>query len=229
LITAIKTDTFNDDLHLTDSQVDRLTESNLKSDVRFVLDNLIDGDKAIGGHQYYKITPSKRKKLKNSLKKIYITHLKRDLLTVQEQTILSTSIPLLLWRVQGKSFSETLSLRHSYLTHKGERRTLHRKLRRKSISQEEFNKAFDEIKIKSTARADSLPNIDVRNVSLFPRGTSVKEFDYDLLVYDTYDYLDKVISLSLSDPLCAALTIYFQETEDARAKVLKKFHSIWNQ
>ena len=51
----------------------------------------------------------------------------------------------------------------------------------------------------------------------------MSEFDYDLLVYDTYDYLDKVISLSLADPLCAALTIYYEQTEDERAKVFKNF------
>lgn len=223
LITAIKTDTFNDDLHLTDSQVERLADSNIKSDIRFVLDKLIDGEKAIGGHQYYEIKPSDRRKLKEKLKKIYITHLKRDSLTPQEQTILSASIPLLLWRVQGKAFSETLSLRHSYLTRRDERRALLKKLKEKSISQKEYNEAFDEIKIEYSARAESLPNKDVRAISLYGRGAKINAFDYDLLVYDTYDYLDKVISLSLSDPLCAALTIYFQETNDDRAKVFKNF------
>ena len=223
LVTAIKTDTFNDDLHLTDSQVERLTESNLKSDIRFVLDKLIDGDKAIGGHQYYEIKKSVRTKIKDKLKNIYITHLKRNTLTKAEQTILSASIPLLLWRVQGKSFSETLSLRHSYLTHRDARRALQKKLKEKSITQKEFNVEFEKIKIGYSARAESLPNKDVRAISLFGRGISVNYFDYDLLVYDTYDYLDKVISLSLSDPLCAALTIYYKQTEDDRAKVFKNF------
>ncbi|MBE0362456.1 hypothetical protein PULV_a3095 [Pseudoalteromonas ulvae UL12] len=223
LVTAIKTDTFNDDLHLTDTQVQRLKESNLKSDIRFILDKLIDGDEAIGGNQYYEIKPSDRTKIKDKLKKVYITHLKRTSLTRAEQTILSTSIPLLLWRVQGKSFSETLSLRHSYLTHRDQRRVLQRNLRKKSITQEEFNIEFDNLKIKGTYRAESIPNIDVRAVLLFSRSTSVKDFDYDLLVYDTYDYLDKVISLSLADPLCAALTVYYEQTEDERAKVFKNF------
>ncbi|RZQ53750.1 helicase [Pseudoalteromonas phenolica] len=223
LVTAIKTDTFNDELHLTDAQIQRLTESNLKSDIRFILDKLIDGDKAIGGNQYYEIKPSDRTKIKDKLKKVYITHLKRTSLTRAEQTILSTSIPLLLWRVQGKSFSETLSLRHSYLTHRDQTRALQRNLREKSITQEQFNAEIDNLKIKSTYRAESIPNIDVRSVLLFERSTSVNEFDYDLLVYDTYDYLDKVISLSLADPLCAALTVYFEQTEDVRAKVFKNF------
>jgi hypothetical protein len=222
-IEAIKTDTFNDDLHLPDSQVDRLKESNIKSDVRFILDNLLVDEKAIGGHQYYEIKPSVRKKIKEKFKKIYIIHLKRDSLTVQEQAVLSASIPLLLWRIQGKAFSETLSLRHSYLTRRDERRALLRKLKEKAITQEEYNAAFDMIKIEYSARAESLPNKDIRAISLFTRGTSVNQFDYDSLVYDTYDYLDKVISLSLSDPLCAALTVYYQETEDGRAKVLKNF------
>ncbi|WP_122034450.1 DEAD/DEAH box helicase [Aliivibrio sp. EL58] len=221
LITAIKTDTFNDELHLTDSQIERLSNSNLKSDIRFVLDKLVVGDTAISGHKYYEIKPSDRKKLKEKIKKIYITHLKRDSLTKSEQTILSASIPLLLWRVQGKSFSETLSLRHSYLTKRDERRSLLRKLREKSISQKEYNIAFKEIKIEYSARAETLPNKNVRAISLFTRGATVNQFDYDLLVYDTYDYLDKVISLSLSDPLCAALTMYYQETTDVRAKVFK--------
>lgn len=223
LITAIKTGTFNDELHLTDSQVERLSNSNLKSDIRFILDKLIDDGAAIGGNQYYEIKPSDRKKLKEKIKKIYITHLKRDSLTKQEQTILSASIPLLLWRVQGKAFSETLSLRHSYLTRRDERRALLKKLKEKLISQKEYNEAFKKIKIEYSARAESLPNKDVRAISLYGQGATVNQFDYDLLVYDTYDYLDKVISLSLSDPLCAALTIYYQETNDDRAKVFKNF------
>ena len=223
LVTAIKTDTFDDELHLTDSQVQRLTESNLEADLQFILDKLIDGDKTIGGHQYYEIEDYDRKKIKDKLKNVYITHLRRTSLTQAEQTILSASIPLLLWRVQGKSFSETLSLRHSYLINRDERRALQRKLRKKLITQEEYNVEFNKIKIKYSARAESLPNIDARAFPLFGRGTSVKEFDYDLLVYDTYDYLDKVISLSLADPLCAALTIYYEKTQDERAKVFKNF------
>ena len=37
--------------------------------------------------------------------------------------------------------------------------------------------------------------------------------------------LDKVISLSLADPLCAALSIYYEKTEDERANVFKNFTS----
>lgn len=48
--------------------------------------------------------------------------------------------------------------------------------------------------------------------------TKVQDIDYDRIVFDTYDYIDKVISLSLADPLCAACSIYYDRTQDIRAK-----------
>ena len=50
-----------------------------------------------------------------------------------------------------------------------------------------------------------------------------QQFKYDRLVYDTYDYLDKVINLSLSAPICAALMLYYDNTGDNRAKVLANY------
>ncbi|MDO6763710.1 DEAD/DEAH box helicase [Agarivorans sp. 1_MG-2023] len=224
LVDAIRTDSFNDDLHLTESQVDRIKESNLKSDMRYVLDKLVIGEQTITAAQYYALGESARRQVKTKLKKIYCSHLKKDSLSTAEQTVLSAAIPLLLWKVQGKSFSETLSLRYSYLTERDKRRALLRQRKTNEISQAEFNTQFSKIKIKYSAQAEQLPNSKLTSaVPLFPRGTSVNDFDYDILVYDTYDFLDKVISLSLSDPLCAALTVYYEDTQDERAKVLKNY------
>ncbi|MEW8030312.1 MAG: DEAD/DEAH box helicase [Candidatus Thiodiazotropha sp.] len=224
LVEAIKTDSFNDDLHLTNSQVDRIRETNLKSDIRYVLDKLVDSEQTITAAQYYSLGNGVRRHVKEKLKKIYRSHLKKPTLSTAEQTVLSAAIPLLLWKVQGKSFSETLSLRHSYLTERDKRRDLLRQLREKIITQTQYNTQLKNIKIKYSARAESLPNSRLTAaIPLFPRNSSVTNFDYDLLVYDTYDYLDKVISLSLADPLTAALTVYYIETEDERAKVLKNY------
>lgn len=224
LVEAIKTDSFNDDLHLTNTQVERIKESNLRSDIRYVLDKLIDGEQTITAAQYYDLGDGARRQVKEKLKKIYRSHLKKPTLTPPEQAVLSAAIPILLWKVQGKSFSETLSLRHSYLTERDKRRDLIRQLRDNRITQAQYNTQLNDIKIKYSARAESLPNSRLTAaIPLFPRNESVKNFDYDLLVYDTYDYLDKVISLSLADPLSAALTVYYEETEDGRAKVLKNY------
>ncbi len=50
-----------------------------------------------------------------------------------------------------------------------------------------------------------------------------KDFDYDLLVYDTYDYIDKVISLSLCNPISAAFQLYYKNTKDQKALTLSNY------
>ncbi|MCA0893860.1 DEAD/DEAH box helicase [Microbulbifer agarilyticus] len=224
LVEAIQSDSFNDELHLTNSQVDRIKDANLSSDIRYILDKLVDGNRTITAKQYYDLGNGVRKIVKRKLKKIYCAHLNRSSLNTPEQTVLSTSIPLLLWKIQGKSFSETLSLRHSYLTKRDERRELRNRLVKNEITQGQYNQLLREIKVKYSARAESLPNSRLSSaIPLFSQSTSVGDFDYDLLIYDTYDYLDKVISLSIADPISAALTVYFEESNDERAKVLKNY------
>jgi len=223
LVEAIKNNEFNDDLHLPNSQVERIIESNLNKDIEFILSKLIVNGRTVTAAEYYQLTDYGRNKIKAKLKSIYISHLDRQQLTIPEQSVLSASIPLLLWKIQGKSFSETLSLRHAYLTLKDERSALRRDLASGMISQAQFDEQFGRLTIKYSPRAESLPNSKLNGVSLFDRGELVKNFDYDRLIYDTYDYLDKVISLSIADPICAALTLYYEETKDERAKVFKNY------
>lgn len=224
VVEAIKTDSFNDDLHLTNAQVDRIKSANLIVDIKYVLDKLFDGSEVISATEYYGLGDSVRRKIKEKLKKIYCSHLKKSDLSIPEKTVLSTAIPLLLWKVRGKSFSETISLRYSFLTERDERRKLKRQLRENIISQLQYDQQFGSIKIRYSARAESLPNSQLTAaLPLFSRNALLKDFDYDLLVYDTYDYLDKVISLSLSDPISAALTIYYEETNDERAQTLRNY------
>jgi superfamily II DNA/RNA helicase len=224
LVEAIKNDSFNDELHLTNSQVDRMRTRSLITDIKYILDNLIDENSAITGSQYYSLGEGVRRSIKDRLKNVFQLHLRKDELSRAEKTILSASIPILLWKVHGKSFSEIISLRYSYLTKQKERRDLIRQLRDGSLSIEVYNNEIRRITIRYSARAEGIPNAKLlRALPLFPEGVLIEDFDYDLLVYDTYDYLDKVIGLSLSDPLCAALVIYYDETGDYRAEILKNY------
>lgn len=45
-----------------------------------------------------------------------------------------------------------------------------------------------------------------------------RDVDYDRIVFDTYDYLDKIIGFKLSDIFFAAFNEYFEKTNDIRAK-----------
>lgn len=70
--------------------------------------------------------------------------------------------------------------------------------------------------------AQSLPNQHAKRAPLFPQGT-VRHINYDLLVYDTYDYLDKVISLSLANAFVAAFSLYYNQSGDSRAQALANY------
>ncbi len=48
--------------------------------------------------------------------------------------------------------------------------------------------------VRVTAVASPIPNVNLRRSYLF-YGVKVQDIDYDRIVFDTYDYIDKVISL----------------------------------
>ena len=77
----------------------------------------------------------------------------------------------------------------------------------------------NELDIEYSAIPYQLPNSNLKKVlpSRF-ENKKVKDFNYDIVVYDTYDFLDKVISFSLSDIFIAAFDQYYITTKDERAK-----------
>ena len=50
-----------------------------------------------------------------------------------------------------------------------------------------------------------------------------KNVDYDYIISDTYDYIDKLIGFKLIDVFNAALIKYYEKTNDSRAIKLSKF------
>lgn len=223
IVTAMKDNTFNDELQLTQTQVDRLTEADLDADIEFILKNLIVKQRAIKAKEYYALSKPSRTKIKNSFQLIYISHLRRKELTKAEKMVLSASIPILLWRIQGKSFREIVSLRYAYLSRKDELRAILNRLKAKEITPTKAKELRDELFIHYSPIAAPLPNKKLTVASLFGRDRPVIDLEYDILVYDTYDYLDKVIAFSLSDPLSAAFQLYFEKTNDPDALAMVNY------
>jgi hypothetical protein len=60
-------------------------------------------------------------------------------------------------------------------------------------------------------------------VSLFKGNLLENDIDFDKIIYDTYDYIDKVLSLSVSNPVSSVFLLYFQKTNDIRAKILSNY------
>lgn len=223
LINAMKTNTFNDELKLTDNQVERLNSTDIDLNIKFILDNILVGDVPINAKQYYDMNKLNRNKLKDSFKKLYIQHLRRDKLEKPEMSILSASIPILLWHIQGKSFSEVVSLRYAYISKKDRKLEIRKEVKRGDITIIEAKEKMKNIEPQYSTKAGSLPNINSRSRNLFENTKSILDIDYDTLVYDTYDYLDKVISLSLANPLCAAFKLFSVRENDKRGIILSNY------
>lgn len=223
IVEAIKNDTFDDNLYLTKTQVERLKDESVYKNIKYVLSHFIKDGEPITGKDYYNLSDPVRKMVKKFFGNIYKQHLRKDSLTKAEAAVLSASIPIILWHIQGKSFSEMVSLRHAYLSEKDKQREIKKLIITKEISAEEGKKLLKNTPIRFSPKASSLPNSTMKLSSLFDKGTSVLDINYDKLVYDTYDYLDKVISLSIIDPLCAAFEIYYEYSNDNNALIMKNY------
>lgn len=216
---AIKNDSYDDQLHITNLQKDRLLARNVFEDIKIALDLLFVNGNIISADDYSNIRESDKRTLKEAIRNIYLKHLRRDSLEIGEKSILSTSIPIILWRIHGKSFREIVALRKSYVTNKSKKNKIKKQYKEGKITQNKMREKIAAISLKFTPEAAPLPDRKVGKSNLF----SDQQFKYDRLVYDTYDYLDKVINLSLSAPICAALMLYYDNTGDSRAKVLANY------
>ena len=68
-----------------------------------------------------------------------------------------------------------------------------------------------------------IPDKDLTAYPLISTSISAKDVDYDLIVYDTYDYLDKLIGFKLSDIFYAIFYQYYETKSDERALRLAKY------
>jgi len=221
LVEAIKNNTFDNETRLTQSQLQRIQSAEVDSDIELILSNLLIENRVLTGAEYYEnLDGDKRQEIKEAFKRIYMSHLKRKTLKQAEQSVFSTAIPILLWQIQGKAFKEVLALRFSYMSQRTEQRKIVAEQRAGRISEEEAQNRIRSLTIRFSQAPATIPNSKLSRYSDFPNNTSVLELDYDTLVFDTYDYIDKVIGLSLSDPLCAAFKMYHERTGDARAAAM---------
>ena len=222
-IDAIRNDTIDAEYNLPETKLERLKSDFANSIILAALNVLFNSNKIITCDQYRLLSKADQDLLKNSLRIIFEIYLGRDLL-LGEQTVLTTSISILLWQIQGKSFRELLGLRFSYLTKRTERREIYRRFIGKKISSEQYRRELLDLKIRYTPVAMQLPNSDAQfALRRFKKDESVMDLNYDLLVYDSYDYVDKVISFSLSDIYISAFGQFYSGTGDGRALAMVNY------
>lgn len=205
---AILNDTLSDEFNLTENEMEKLTSEEVQTIILKILNSVFktDGDllslKEISNDIYFQLD------LYANFHLLYTNYLGRNL-EDGEANVLNSAIKIILWRVHGKTFKNICWYRYSYASKSHERRN--------------NDNNSDLLGAQFITGYKDLPDKTLRVFSLFPIGTKAKDVDYDLIMYDTYDYIDKLIGFKLSDVFYAAFFKYFQETKDTRADRLAKF------
>ncbi|MDE6242090.1 MAG: DEAD/DEAH box helicase [Anaeroplasmataceae bacterium] len=199
---AIKEGTFNDEYNLTQADVEKLKTDQIITRIPELLDMMFDEkNKLIDGNENIK-------EVREVFHNLYASYLGR-MPTVAEKAILSHAIKIMLWKVSGRTFRNICQYRYAYAAAVNERR--------KNPDKE------NSIHAKYLAGYDDIPNKKLSQYPLFDTKILAKDVDYDLIIYDTYDYLDKLIGFKLSDIFYAIFYEYYVKSKDERSLELAKY------
>lgn len=203
---AINTGAFSDEYNLPSADVEKLHSDDVTAMIPQLLDMMFgDGDI---------ISPNTDMKEVNDLfSKLYQQYLGRKLCQA-EKSVLSTVVKIMIWKIYGKTFHRICQYRYAYASRTAERQQLYRKR-----NAEEANS----IPAKYIVGYHDIPDKDLTAYPLVSTSIAAKDVDYDLIVYDTYDYLDKLIGFKLSDIFYAIFYQYYEATSDERALRLAKY------
>lgn len=199
LINSIIDGDFNEDLNLPASKIDRLKQNNIYESIQFIFNVIFNGEFG------EKLSGAENKELRESVKLrfiyIYEVSLGRKLFD-GELKVFNSAIEIIFHVIAGRSFKEIVGIRYSYISGRDG----------KSNGMSRFSQP-----------ANKLP--DSKLIKTYPLFGSIKssEVSYDTVVFDTYDYLDTVISFSLTDVFIGALKLYLADTNDRRANVFIDF------
>ena len=219
---AIRQNTYDNKLRITQKQKERIDES-IVNKIKSLLDVFLPDGIPIKGDKYNSLTETEKRKIKKTYKDIYVLHMRRKDLGNGEKAVLSATIPILLWIIQGKTFKEIVSIRHDFISENKSQQEIRKRYIKKEISYEEYYAQIENLNIHYSTKFALIPNKKAPNLPLFDTKKKIQDIDYDLLMWDTYDYIDKIISWALSDPLSATFQLYYQKTEDVRALSMSNY------
>ena len=206
---AIRNETFSEEYNLPQSELAKLSSDRIQQSVSRILDLMFEGESVNLQH-----IEDVADEIGANLVGIFQAYWGRDL-GRGEEAVLRTSNRIFIWRLKHRTFKNICHIRYAYITNAKERRRLQRQGQRTDNLKVNFAQCYFELPNK-----DALVNIR----PLFEPSTLAKNVDYDKVVYDTYDYLDKTIGFYLSDRLYATFMKYYERTNDERAKKMAKIY-----
>lgn len=211
---AIRNRQLDDTYNLTNSQIDRLGSEESAKSVATIIGILLSDDKSIN-EAYRGLDNNTRQYIIDSFKNIFKQHVKGRDLSEGESAVIDNAVRIFIAQVGGRNLKSIIEGRFAYIAKLTERRSLER-IR-------EVNSAFYNLKLRTmrpvfTMPAEDIPDKKLSLFGLFEPGTRIKDAGYDRVMYDTYDYIDKVWGFCLSDIFYAAFDLYHTNTLDDRAK-----------
>lgn len=204
---AILNDTFSDQYNLTNNDLKKISVEESDDVVKSILDTFYIDGALIG----FKTIKDERNAVYYAFDELYRLYLGRDL-SRGEESVLHTAVKIMLWRIYGKTFKNICWYRYSYVTRSEDREKLER-----------LGRSTDGVNAMFITGYSDLPKKNLPLYGIYKDGTKATDVDYDRIVYDTYDYIDKLIGFKLSDIFYAAFYLYYEKTKDERASSLAKY------
>ncbi len=204
---AILNDTFSDQYNLTNNDLKKFSVEESDDVVKSILDTFYIDGVLIG----FETIKDERNAVYYAFDELYRLYLGRDL-SRGEESVLHTAVKIMLWRIYGKTFKNICWYRYSYVTRSEERKKL-----------EKLGRSTDGVNAMFITGYSDLPKKNLPLYGIYKEGTKATDVDYDRIVYDTYDYIDKLIGFKLSDIFYAAFYLYYEKTKDERASSLAKY------
>lgn len=196
LIASIKDESFNEERQLPQTKIDRLSSETVLAACRSILDSIYEAGYSIKEILSGESNKPRRSAISSYFRVIFEAAINRNMYE-GEGAVFDQAISIFLQIIQGRSFREIVGTRFSY------------------ISMRDQGKRG---KARFSQPASHLPNSKLENTfSIFEKGFPAKSVGYDAIVFDTYDYVDQVISFSLSDVFMVAFSLYNDRTHDQRA------------
>lgn len=195
LVNSIKEGSFDEVKQAPLSKIDRLAESEVLKYCKAILSIIYSGD-SIKDNLYGAKNEAKRESLKQYFRFIYEASINRALYD-GGVAVFRQAMSIFIQVIQGRTFREIVGVRYSYISKKDEGR--------------QGYAAFSQPAVK-------LPKSSLtQTYSIFDKNTLAKNVSYDAVVFDTYDYLDQVISFSLTESFITSFKVYKDNTSDQRS------------
>lgn len=207
---AIINETFSDEFNLTNKELEKLDNKDVEEITRSILNTVFINNTLVPLSEISK-DESFRLELYSNFGRLYSIFLGRPL-NEGESDVLNTAVKIILWRVHGKTFKNICWYRYSYVSKSHER---------EKSEQQGIN--VDSLTTNYITGYHDIPDKKLSRYGLFKEGTKANSVDYDLIMYDTYDYIDKLIGFKLTDVFYATFFKFYQKSNDIRADKLAKY------